>query len=548
MRVGILDILALPSHGLYETAYRLILTKQYASVTPQAISVWCRQLGHETTYAVYYGLGNPERLLPRDLDLVFIACYTQASPLAYALAKLYRQAGVRTVVGGPHARSFPADCLRFFDLVVRECDKGLVADILAGHHDPGSIISSRRPFDDLPTVEERLPEIRASAFLWGRQPYFMSIVPMLASVGCPYACDFCVDWNNPYRLLPLDRLAADLEFLTIRMPGRMIGFHDPNFAVKFDQVLEVLEAPPPHLRPAYVMESSLSILRGARITRLRDTNCIAVAPGIESWTDYSNKAGVSRVTGSEKVRQVAEHFRHLHEHVPYLQGNLIFGLDTDRGDEPVALTREFMDATPFVWPTFNIPVPFGGTPLFHELLANGRVLRNMPFGFYYAPYTTISLRHYDPASYYEKLLSLMEHASSPAMLRRRYLSASSWKVKVMHWARTVSTRVDLKLYRRLLAMLRSDSNFFAFHEGRSAALPDFYQREYEKMLGRYADLLTRADRTPDLTQQPPVNPFAHEQPAASAHEAGAVLVPPPGAPLVKAEVDRTDDCRIHNPA
>ncbi len=524
MRVAVLDICwALPSRHPYETAYHLILTKQYASVTPQAISVWCRQLGHETFYATYYGIGDPGRLLPSDLDFVFIACYTQASPLAYALAKLFRSRGTRTIIGGPHAKSFPVDCLRFFDWVVKECDKELIADLLAGHYDPGSVITSGKAFEDLPTVEERWPEIRASAFFWGRQRVFMTTVPMLASTGCPYQCNFCVDWNNPYRLLPLDRLAADLRYLARKVPGTLMAFHDPNFAVKFNQVLEVLESIPPGSRPPYIMESSLSILRGTRVNRLRETNCLAVAPGIESWTDYSNKSGLNRTTGTVKVRQMVENFQLLHEHVPYLQGNLIFGLDTDQGDDPVALTREFMSRAPFVWPAVNIPVPFGGTPLHDEYIANDRILKTMPFGFYYAPYLVILLRHYDPVTYYERLIDLLSHSSSPSMLKQRMRSATSWKVKVIHWARTMSRREEIRPYRRLLGMLRSDSGFRAFHEGRSQALPPFYDREYERMLGSYSKLLSRADRTPDLTQLSPAFASGEKQNLAWPVEGGVPL-------------------------
>ena len=231
MRVGILDILALPSQGPAETLYHALLTKQFASITPQAISVWCRRLGHDTFYAVYYGAGDAHRLLPPDLDVLFVSCYTQVSPIAYAVGLLYREAGTRTVIGGPHAKAFPIDCLRFFDVVVKDCDQELIADILTGQADPGSVISSARPYDDVPTVEERMPEIRASAFYWGRRPLPLSTVPMLASTGCPYRCDFCIDWDNPYRQLPTDRLAADLRYLADRLPGTLIVFHDPNFAV-----------------------------------------------------------------------------------------------------------------------------------------------------------------------------------------------------------------------------------------------------------------------------------------------------------------------------
>src|SRR6185295_15727593 len=114
---------------------------QYASLLPQAIAVWCRRRGHRTFYGAYWGLGDPRRLLPTDLDLVFVAAYTQASALAYALAKLYRRDGVRTVLGGPHARAFPHDGRRFFDLVVGDCDERLVGAIVDGGWDRGTVVT-----------------------------------------------------------------------------------------------------------------------------------------------------------------------------------------------------------------------------------------------------------------------------------------------------------------------------------------------------------------------------------------------------------------------
>ena len=501
MRVGILDILALPSQRPVDSVYHFLLTKQWASLTPQAISVWCRRMGHETFYRPYYGVGDPGRQLPADLDLVFISCYTQASALGYALAKKYRSEGIRTVIGGPHARSFPVDCLRFFDLVVKECDQNLIADILAGRFRPSSIISSARPFEEVPLVEERMPELRASAFLFGRWRYRSTTIPLLASVGCPYSCDFCVDWDNPYRQLSLDRLATDLRYLSTHLRGTLFGFHDPNFAVKFDQVLDVLESIPPEARSPYVMESSLSVLRGSRAERLRATRCVLAAPGIESWMDYSRKAGVGHRTGREKVDRLVEQFEHLHENVACLQANFMFGLDCDAGEEPVELTKEFISRAPFVWPTINIPVPFAGTPLYEQYAASGRILWSMPFSFYYAPYLVTTLKNYDPVTFYQKLIDLLEHATSPEILRRRLGGSESRAVKVVQWVRTASLRAAIKGYRQILDMLRTDSQFRAYHEGLTDVLPEFYHEQYERMLGRYAALMTRQDRIPVLTGQ-----------------------------------------------
>ena len=441
MRVGVLDLLALPSRHPADRLYRTLFTRQFASITPQAISVWCRRRGHQTFYATYYGIGTVHKVLPRDLDVLFIATYTQASPIAYAIAALYRRAGTRTVIGGPHAKAFPADCLRFFDLAVQDCEEALVADILSEQYGPGTVITSARPFDDVPTVEERMPEIRAAAYYArGRKAMAFSTIPMLASMGCPYRCDFCIDWNAPYRELSSDRLAADLRFIARHARGCFMMFHDPNFAVRFDHVFAELEAMPERSRPPYIFESSLTVLRGERMRRLRNTNCAMVAPGIESWTDYSAKAGVGRAGGVEKVERVAAHFRDLSQHVPYLQANFIFGLDSDRGGAPVELMKLFMDKTPFVWPAINIPMPFGGTPLQEQLLADGRVLGTMPFGFYYTPYLVTIPLHYDPVTYYQKLLELFSHATSRTMLASRVASTANRRVRLIHRIRTAGIR------------------------------------------------------------------------------------------------------------
>jgi hypothetical protein len=44
MRVGILDVLAQPAQRLRDLGYGVTLVKQYASVTPQTVACWCRQL------------------------------------------------------------------------------------------------------------------------------------------------------------------------------------------------------------------------------------------------------------------------------------------------------------------------------------------------------------------------------------------------------------------------------------------------------------------------------------------------------------------------
>src|SRR5262245_8115397 len=302
----------------------------------------------------------------------------------------------------------------------------------------------------------------------------------------------------------------------------MVAFHDPNFAVKFDQVLDAMEAVPRAARPPYIVETSLAVLRGARVARLGETNCAFIAPGVESWMEYSQKAGVGRVTGKEKVDRLVDHFTALYEHVPYLQANFLFGLDDDAGDEPVERTRDFMSRTPFVWPVVNIPHPFGGTPLFERYRREGRILTTMPFSFYYSPYAVTTLAHYGPVDYYDRLIALFEHFTTLDMLRRRLATARTPFVRLIHTVRTGVKRRRLRALRRIRAALASDPAFRAFHEGRRRDLPPLYQREYERLLGPFASLMSPADREPLLESAPADDLSAGYREAAGGHTRGAV--------------------------
>lgn len=501
MRVGILEILTdSVAHGWLLKTYDSRFRRQYVSIPPQAVAVWCRQLGHEVHYATYYGQSPPEQLLPKDLDVVFLATYTQASAIAYALARLYRSRGTLTVLGGPHATSFPTDSLRFFDLVVHDCDKELVAGILRGDFEPGSVVSSGHPLEEIPSIEERMPYIEKASFVRGK-PIRMTIVSLLSSLGCPYRCDFCVDWKNDYLMMPAEQLLADLRFISERLPGVLVAFQDPNFGVKFDETLDLIEQIPQGRRNPYVMESSLSILRGPRMHRLQETNCIYVAPGVESWTDYSNKAGVGRSMGQEKLESVIAQFEELHRYVPGLQANFLFGTDGDRGEEPVELTREFIRRLPFVWPTLNIPIPFGGTPLYDRYLAEGRILEEIPFAFYYMPHLIIQPRHYDPLSYYDLLIRLYREVVSNRLLLRRVRSARTQGLRMLHILRTMGMRAQLGQLQAIRARIAGDPEMRAFLEGRTRRLPAFYRQRMKAQLGPYEELLSQEDVRPQL--EPP---------------------------------------------
>lgn len=498
-RIGVLELLvASPWRRGLDRFTATRIAPQLVSVMPQAVAAWCRRAGHRVHYAVHTGEPRPEALLPDDLTLLFVACHSRASGLAYALATLYRRRGVVTVIGGPHASAFPADCARFFDIVVERADEALIVEIARDPRARRGRWSSDGPLRELPSVEERLPELQRSVLRDGR-PHRATTIPLLASTGCPYTCDFCIDWDRPYQPLSNDALLADLRFAAQRWPGTRLGFHDPNFAVRFESLLGTLEATPRERRSPYVMQSSLSILKDeARIARVAASGCIYTAPSLESWGDYSDKAGVQSATGRSKWNRVMEQIEQIYARIRGLQVNFIFGLDGETAEQ-LELTAAFQRRAPYVLATGTIAMPYGGTPLHARMRAEGRLLGALPPMFYYAPYVATVPRNESVLALYDRLIRAFEQLARWRVVTRRLTSDLPWSLQLLHNVRSIEERGRVRALRAVRRALQRDRELRAFHDGERAELPSFYTQLARAGLGRYAELLFDLPLVPVLT-------------------------------------------------
>lgn len=492
-RVTILDLLsdkAAPRGA--EALFLKHIGRQYYSIMPQVAAAWCRRRGHGVTYATYFGQCAPERLLDPDSDIVFIAAYTRASALAYALAKLVRRSGARSVLAGPHAAAFPEDAARFFDHVVVSCDERQVADLVEGRLDDCRILRTAEPRPDLPNLEERLPDIRTAACVGGK-PTRLTTISLLTSTGCPYTCSFCSDWNSVYAARGTEEVAADLTTAARAFPGNLLAFHDPNFGVRFDQTLAAFERLPPQDRSPYIVESSLSLLRSDRIDRLRETNCSYLAPGVESWYLYGEKAKTSGSVGASKFERVCDKFEELSRKIPALQANFLVCDEGDRGQEPFELTKEFIRPFPGVFPVLNYPMAFGETPLRQELAQQGRLLPLPPIH-YASPVMTHHLKNYSFGQALEHKIDVLDLILSPRLFAQRMRRRCPIAAKIF-WAlflfRLARYRAEL---RHLLRLWNERGDFRAFHEGRSPRIPGYYEARMDRHLGRFAELLPAAER------------------------------------------------------
>src|SRR5690349_1563931 len=200
-----------------------------------------------------------------------------------------------------------------------------------------------------------------------------------------------------------------------------VAWHDLNFGVRFTEQMNAIEEA---VRPGsidFLAESSLTLLSEPHLKRMKHNGFKAILPGIESWYDMGNKAGAQSVRGLDKVKQVSAHVNMVMKYIPYVQTNFVLGLDSDQGEEPFELTKQFVDMTPGAFPGYSLLTAFGqAAPLNLELQRDGRVL-GFPFHFLNNNHAmNVKPKNYAWREFYDHVIDLTRYSFSWRAIWNRY--------------------------------------------------------------------------------------------------------------------------------
>lgn len=485
LRITVVDLV---TKGPTSRLYNRVMNANLASIMPQAIAVWCEELGHAVRYICYTGAEDLVGEVSEGTDVLFIGAFTRSAQTAYALSNLSRHNGAVTVLGGPHARCYPQDAAKYFDYVLGFTDKNLIADLLsdpAAQRPRGVELKAARQPMEMPSLRERWKFVAPTL---AKAP-FLKIVPMIGSMGCPYTCSFCIDSVVPYQPLPFDQVRDDLRFLQTRMRRPRVGWHDPNFGVRFDDYMDVIESAVRPGQVRFVAESSLSLLSEDHVKRLKHNGFDALLPGIESWYDLGNKSKTGARVGVEKVRQVADHVNMILRHVPYVQTNFVLGLDCDEGAEPFELTKQFLDLVSGAYPAFSLLTSYGqAAPLNLELQRAGRVL---PFPFHFLDSNhAMNVRplNYGWAEFYDHAVDLTRYALQGSRVGRRFRANRGITTRLHNWLRAVTSN-RAAYQAKIRGLLDTDREVRRFIHGETTVLPKFYEDKIRRSLGPLWDAL-----------------------------------------------------------
>ena len=488
LRIGVIDLV---SQGPTRALWARVMNANLSSIMPQVVAVWCQRAGHDVTLLCYTGFEQLDKELPADLDLVFIGAFTESALVAYALSSRFHAHGTVTVLGGPHARCYPEDAQKYFDYVLGFTDEAVIDDILAdcSRHAPlGVRMSAPRQPQMLPGVRDRWEFMEPTL----RKAPLIQVVPMLASVGCPYTCSFCIDSTVPYQLFNTETLKSDLRFLQSKFKRPLVGWHDPNFGVQFDAIMDAIEEAVPPDSIDFIAESSLSLLSEPLLRRLRRNGFKALLPGIESWFELGEKSRARSLQGEEKVKRVAEHINLILRYVPYVQTNFVMGLDTDMGAEPFELTKRFVDLAPGAFPGYSLLTAFGAAaPVNLDYQRENRVL---PFPFHFLNNNgSMNLRpkHYSWPAFYQHVIDLTRHSFAPRAIVRRIGATNAFVPRWLNVVRAISSEGygRIRYHQQVRSLLLSDPAFRAFFEQETEAVPPFYVDRIRRDLGPINDWL-----------------------------------------------------------
>lgn len=484
LHITILDLTAKgPTRGLYAR----LMHANLASIMPQVVAVWCEQAGHDVRFICYTGFEDLEKELLNDTDVLFVGAFTEAAQMAYSISAMFRKKGAITILGGPHARCYPDDAVKHFDYVLGFTDQKLVQQILSAptqHRPTGVQVAARNQPLELPGIRERWKFLGPTV---AKAPT-IKMVGMIGSLGCPYTCSFCIDANVPYQPLSYEVMKEDLRFLLTKFKRPMVGWHDPNFGIRFEETLGAIEEAIPANSIDFVAESSLSILTEPHLKRMAKNGFGGILPGIESWYTLGGKSKTGRVYGEEKVRQVAEHVNMILSYLPYVQTNFVLGLDDDAGSEPFELTKLFMELTPGAFPGFSLLTCFGqAAPINLDLMRTGRVL---PFPFHFLNNNgamNVKPKNYEWPEFYDNVVSLTRDAFSWRRIGRRFNSNVGAIPKWMNLVRAVSSEGfgRTQYYGQIRKKLDTDVSLRRYFEGETTVLPDFYHDIIKKELGSF---------------------------------------------------------------
>jgi radical SAM superfamily enzyme YgiQ (UPF0313 family) len=301
-----------------------------------------------------------------NLDLVLISSMSTTVNRAYTLADMFRNRGIKVILGGVHVSFMANEALNHCDQVVIGEAEDIIFDLVEGKFKSKIVRGlptedlSRYPMPDYSLVEGIKKE--------------PDIVSVVTSRGCPFACKFCSLVNmfgTKLRYVPTNLI---INYLLKFENIKVLAFDEPNFTINKKRAIDILQEMKNNgIFPKNCIASvSVDVADNDRLLKLMtEVSNFTLLIGLESISqqslDFYNK--------KQTPEMIKKSIKKLHDFGIKIVGSFIFGADSE--DKSIfQKTIDFCHSSEIDFPTFACLTPFVGTHLRSQLERENRIFNN----------------------------------------------------------------------------------------------------------------------------------------------------------------------------
>lgn len=357
-----------------------------------------------------------------EADFVGFTAFSSTVSRAYELARIYREKGIKTVIGGIHVSMCPDEASKYVDSVVigeaesvwpkviRDFESGTLQPVYQGILT--DLITSPRP--------------RRNLF----HPAYV-FASIQTTRGCPMNCDFCsvTAFNGShYRYRPINEVIDEMA----EIPQKNIFILDDNIvgnnAKAQTRAIELFRAMIDRgIRKEWIGQASLNVADNEDVLKYAaKSGCRMLFIGIESEQEDQLSGANKRLNLRMGVNSYDHVFDKMHKYGIAVIAGFIFGWENDtpeRIDHRVEFTRRCHADS--IQSTLLTPLP--GTRLFERMQREGLlVLNNFPDDWKHYGYESLVFKPatMDRTEMQEYIFKVFDKVYEPGFLKRRMLK--SW--------------------------------------------------------------------------------------------------------------------------
>lgn len=295
-------------------------------------------------------------------DLVAITTETFAALRAYQIASEFRRRGVKVILGGFHPTLLPEEAAKYCDsLALGEAENtwpSIVDDLKNG--------TLKKLYR---SHESGLQHFKCDRSIFNGKRY-LPVHLIETSRGCRFNCNFC-SVRSFYGSEVYHRPTADVAAEIERLKAKFVFFADDNIAAHPEEARQLFRAIKP-LRIRWVSQASLTSAADEKfLDEMVQSGCAAAIIGLESINPLTlQQMNKGWSTNLGQIEKLLNAYR---QRGIMVYATFVFGYPNDT----VASIKETVDfalSQKLFMANFNMLLPFPGTPIYDDLLAQGRMI------------------------------------------------------------------------------------------------------------------------------------------------------------------------------